>query len=720
MGASKSKKENQGDGEQPPSYGEPIKYDPEFHGPVKKRSCTDIICLVLFLTFILGYIAVGVLAWIHGDPKKVIYPTESDGNLCGFGNYSDRPYLYYTNMMKCVGTVLLVGMQCPTRQICVANCPTTAWVADVTKRKAVDVYKEEFCQKGFNLSQTELTILQIVEQEYCAGYTIPSQPFMNRCFPNIFVTPGSGVNSTVVTVNGSDSIQTPFKNYTASKVQEAAKEISLSLDAREIGMKIFADFTKSWYWILLGLVIAMVVSLLFILLLRFIAPVLIWAIVIGVIVALGYGIWHCYWEYSNLKGKPGSDGTITDIGFNTNVKVYLQLRETWLAFMIILAIILAIILLVLIFLRKRILIAIAIIREASKAIGSMMSTLFYPILTFLLIAICISYWAITALYLATSGEPVYVYFTGEDDSAACKKIQGATCTPGVNLSTTCNNATCSFAAYQGSTTFLQNLFNLQVYNAFAFLWLMNFAIALGQCSLAGAFSSYFWTLDKKKLPCCPLIESFGRTLRYHTGSLAFGSLIIAIIQIIRVALEYVDHSIKGKENPVARFILCCMKCCFWCLEKFMKFINRNAYIMIAIHGKNFCKSAKKAFILLMRNILRVVVLDKVTDFLLMLGKLLVVGGVGVLSFFFFSGRINIPNLKTPTLNYYWVPILTVIVGAYMISHGFFSVYGMCIDTFFLCFLEDIERNDGSPQKPYHMPKSLMKILNKKNRGPKKK
>ena len=44
------------------------------------------------------------------------------------------------------------------------------------------------------------------------------------------------------------------------------------------------------------------------------------------------GIWHCYWEYSNLKGKPGSDGTITDIGFNTNVKVYLQLRETWLAF----------------------------------------------------------------------------------------------------------------------------------------------------------------------------------------------------------------------------------------------------------------------------------------------------------------------------------------------------------------------------------------------------
>ena len=23
-----------------------------------------------------------------------------------------------------------------------------------------------------------------------------------------------------------------------------------------------------------------------------------------------------------------------------------------------------------------------------------------------------------------------------------------------------------------------------------------------------------------------------------------------------------------------------MKCCFWCLEKFIKFVNRNAYIMV--------------------------------------------------------------------------------------------------------------------------------------------
>ena len=105
--------------------------------------------------------------------------------------------------------------------------------------------------------------------------------------------------------------------------------------------------------------------------------------------------------------------------------------------------------------------------------------------------------------------------------------------------------------------------------------------------------------------------------RYHLGSLAFGSLIIAIVQMIRVLLEYVDAKLKGKENPVAKFFIkwvnwsfsskklsvqdewqhyvfyyfrivycvyvCffrCLKCCFWCLEKFLKFLNKNAYILV--------------------------------------------------------------------------------------------------------------------------------------------
>ena len=43
--------------------------------------------------------------------------------------------------------------------------------------------------------------------------------------------------------------------------------------------------------------------------------------------------------------------------------------------------------------------------------------------------------------------------------------------------------------------------------------------------------------------------------RYHLGSIAFGSLIIAIIQIIRVMLEYIDHKLGKYDNAFVKFIL---------------------------------------------------------------------------------------------------------------------------------------------------------------------
>merc|ERR1712083_1279683 len=103
-------------------------------------------------------------------------------------------------------------------------------------------------------------------------------------------------------------------------------------------------------------------------------------------------------------------------------------------------------------------------------------------------------------------------------------------------------------------------------------------------------------------------------------------------------------------------------------------------------------------------------LDKVTDFLLLLGKLVVVGGVAVASFYVFSGRLQVVSTKIPQLNYYCVPIIIITLATYFIADIFFDVYEMAVDTLFLCFLEDIERNDGTPEKPYFMSKDLRKIL----------
>ena len=77
--------------------------------------------------------------------------------------------------------------------------------------------------------------------------------------------------------------------------------------------------------------------------------------------------------------------------------------------------------------------------------------------------------------------------------------------------------------------------------------------------------------------------------RYHTGSLAFGAFLIALVQLIRIFLEYMNHKLKKSESKAAKFIMTCLRCCFWCLEKVLKFINRNAYIMVGFFLSARCR-----------------------------------------------------------------------------------------------------------------------------------
>uniref|UniRef100_A0A8C4H5J2 Choline transporter-like protein n=1 Tax=Dicentrarchus labrax TaxID=13489 RepID=A0A8C4H5J2_DICLA len=616
--------------EEQPKYGEPRKYDPTFKGPIQNRGCTDIVCCILFILAILGYIAVGILAWSQGDPRKVIYPTDSRGQFCGQAGtpLEKKPLLFYFNIMKCASPMVLLEFQCPTTQV---------------------------------------------------------------CFPAL------GQEGGVITVGNNSKFDDGNGNI--RDLVSLTHSLTHSISVLTSPPPLLPPSTLSS-----GLVIAMLTSLLFIVLLRFLAGIMVWVMIVMVILVIGYGIVHCYMEYAALKGEPGADVTLQQLGFQTDFTVYLQIRQTWLAFMIILAIVEVIIILLLIFLRKRICIAIALIKEASRAIGHVMSSLFYPLFTFLLLAMVIAYWAVTAVFLSTSNEPIYKVF----NETECEHSR-ATCEPNYTSSLMrkqCPDSECLFAFYGGETVYHKYLIALQFYNVFLFFWCANFVTALGQMTLAGAFASYYWAFVKPDdMPAFPVFSSLGRSLRYHTGTLAFGSLILSIIQIIRVLLEYLDHKLQGAQNKCTKFLLCCLKCCFWCLEKFIKFINRNAYIMVAIYGKNFCTSARDAFFLLMRNMIRVAVLDKVTDFLLFLGKLLIVGLVGESLYL-----TRILHNTAPNLHYYWVPIITLVIGSYLIAHGFFSVYAMCVDTLFLCFCEDLERNDGSATRPYYMSSTLHEIL----------
>lgn len=104
------------------------------------------------------------------------------------------------------------------------------------------------------------------------------------------------------------------------------------------------------------------------------------------------------------------------------------------------------------------------------------------------------------------------------------------------------------------------------------------------------------------------------------GTVAYGSLIIAIILTIRAVLAYFQRKAKKTKNKVLEYLACILGCIMWCIEKIMRFINKHAYIMTAIYGCPFCKAARAGFFLILRNILRVAAVNMVSSFLLFIGR----------------------------------------------------------------------------------------------------
>ena len=93
---------------------------------------------------------------------------------------------------------------------------------------------------------------------------------------------------------------------------------------------------------------------------------------------------------------------------------------------------------------------------------------------------------------------------------------------------------------------------LQLYNVFVGLWVVNFVHGLGQMVLAGAFSVYFWAGgESARLPALPLGSALFYSLFFHGGSIAFGSLLIALVQLVRIVLAYVEHKLQGANNKVS-------------------------------------------------------------------------------------------------------------------------------------------------------------------------
>uniref|UniRef100_A0A7N8XTT2 Choline transporter-like protein n=1 Tax=Mastacembelus armatus TaxID=205130 RepID=A0A7N8XTT2_9TELE len=377
-----------------------------------------------------------------------------------------------------------------------------------------------------------------------------------------------------------------------------------------------------------------------------------------------------WWLYADHRNALNKNTTSTLLGrevASDNVKALLVYAIGATIFTVVL-------LLVMFFMRKRVALTISLFHVAGKVFIHLPLLALQPFWTFLSLMLFWVYWIAVLLFLGTSGTPVK------------------------------NNST-NLVEYQ-----MQGPFQYLVwYHAVGLIWISEFILAFQQMTIAGAVVTFYFTRNKSQLPATPILSSMVRTIRYHLGTLAKGSFIITLVKIPRLILTYIHSQLKGKENACARCMLKACVCCLWCLEKCLAYLNQNAYTATAINSTNFCTSARDAFLILVENALRVAAINTVGDFVLFLGKVLIVSCTA------FAGVLALNYQRDYTV---WVlPLLIVCVFAFLVAHCFLSVFENVVDVLFLCFAVDTKYNDGSSGREYYMDKALMEFVeNSKKMG----
>lgn len=184
-------------------------------------------------------------------------------------------------------------------------------------------------------------------------------------------------------------------------------------------------------------------------------------------------------------------------------------------------------------------------------------------------------------------------------------------------------------------------------------WILAFIFASLDFIICCATALWYHKTDKKDVHA--IKKSVHYLFRYHIGSVAFGSFIIAIVWIIQFVFEIIARKLeatKESSNGFIKFLICCCRCCLDCFERFIRFITKNAYTLIAMTGKNFCSSAKDAFNLAMRNLSRYSVVAGIGEIFVSFGRICIALLTAVIGYLLitkiksFSSKISSPVYPT--------------------------------------------------------------------------
>ncbi|MCW0208644.1 MAG: choline transporter-like family protein, partial [Achromobacter sp.] len=245
---------------------------------------------------------------------------------------------------------------------------------------------------------------------------------------------------------------------------------------------------------------------------------------------------------------------------------------------------------------------------------------------------------------------------------------------------------------------------LLVYHFFGGLWTVQFIQGFAVMVIAGAVAAWYFSHDPGTKPASlynlerlPVWASFKRTLRFSMGTIAFGALLIAILQFIRAVMAYVQRKLKesGQDKGFLKFAMCCINCCLWIIQKCVELITKNAFIYSAIKGTSFCASGRAVFTIIVNNVSALLAVNILGEIMMFLGKVLIAAACAWVGYAILDNTAQFKQGGENEIQSTWLIILVILFFSYAIASGFMMVFDTCVDTVLIAFVVDKTEN-GHP------------------------
>lgn len=153
-----------------------------------------------------------------------------------------------------------------------------------------------------------------------------------------------------------------------------------------------------------------------------------------------------------------------------------------------------------------------------------------------------------------------------------------------------------------------------IYVVFSMYWSNQIVDNVVHTTVCGVFGTFYFLHGTGAAIVKPVWNSFSRSMSYSFGSIAFGSLIVAIIQLVR----FLINSARNNRDNIAA---ACADCLIGIIEDLVKYFNYYAYVHVAIYGKPYIESGKDTYELVKSHGVDVIINDS------LIGKCM---GIGIL------------------------------------------------------------------------------------------